>query len=79
MRDMWDWIVSVWMRLAKQVFGASKAAATASTAKAKPGKVLGSRFRLHIAEMFEDLPEKFDVVFDGVGESINDIKQHQFY
>jgi NADPH:quinone reductase-like Zn-dependent oxidoreductase len=55
-------------QLAKHVFGASKVAATASTAKLELLKSLGADLAIdYTKENFEDLPEKFDVVYDAVG------------
>jgi D-arabinose 1-dehydrogenase-like Zn-dependent alcohol dehydrogenase len=55
-------------QLAKHVFGASKVAATASTAKLELLKSLGADLAIdYTKENFEDLPEKFDVVYDVVG------------
>ena len=61
----------IW-QLAKQVFGASLVAATASTPKVDFVKSLGADVVIdYKKEKFEDLPEKYDVVFDGVGMSIS--------
>ncbi|XP_010251269.1 PREDICTED: 2-methylene-furan-3-one reductase-like isoform X2 [Nelumbo nucifera] len=55
------------IQLAKQVFGASKVAATSSTGKLELLKSLGADLAIdYTKENFEDLPEKFDVVFDAV-------------
>ena len=57
------------MKLAKQVFGASKVAATASTPKLELLISLGADMALdYTNENFEDMPEKYDVVFDTVGK-----------
>lgn len=57
------------MQLAKHVFGASKVAATSSTAKLDLLKSLGADLAIdYTKENIEDLPEKFDVVFDAVGK-----------
>lgn len=57
------------MQLAKYVFGASKVAATSSTGKLDFIKSLGTDLAIdYTKENFEDLPEKFDVVFDTVGK-----------
>lgn len=59
-------------QLAKHVFGASKVAATASTAKLKLLKSLGADWAIdYTKENFEDLPEKFDVVYDTVGRILS--------
>ncbi|KAK9113759.1 hypothetical protein Syun_020556 [Stephania yunnanensis] len=61
---------SLAIQLAKQVFGASKVAATASTGKLDLLKSLGVDIAIdYTKENFEDLPEKFDVVYDAVGQS----------
>ncbi|KAG6426450.1 hypothetical protein SASPL_110673 [Salvia splendens] len=55
--------------LAKQVFGASKVAATASTPKLDLLKSLGVDLAIdYTKQNFEDLPDKFDLVFDTVGQ-----------
>lgn len=56
------------MQLAKHVFGASKIAATSSTAKLELLKSLGADLAIdYTKENLEDLPEKFDLVYDAVG------------
>ncbi|XP_018823048.1 2-methylene-furan-3-one reductase-like [Juglans regia] len=63
------------IQLAKHVFGASKVAATASTGKLELLKSLGADWAIdYTTENFEDLPEKFDVVYDTVGEVERAIK-----
>ncbi|XP_048129064.1 2-methylene-furan-3-one reductase-like [Rhodamnia argentea] len=58
------------IQLAKQVFGASRVAATSSTGKLDVLKSLGADLAIdYTRENFEDLPEKFDVVYDAVGQS----------
>lgn len=58
------------IQLAKHVFGASKVAATASTLKLDLLRNLGADLPIdYTKENFEELEEKFDVVFDTVGES----------
>ncbi|CAA2967792.1 2-methylene-furan-3-one reductase [Olea europaea subsp. europaea] len=58
---------SLVIQLAKHVFGASKIAATASTPKLDFLKSLGADLAIdYTKENFEDLPEKFDVVYDSV-------------
>lgn len=57
------------IQLAKHVFGASKVAATSSTAKLDFLKSLGADLAIdYTKENIEDLPEKFDVVYDAVGQ-----------
>lgn len=66
---------SLVIQLAKHVFGASKIAATASTAKLELLKSLGADRAIdYTKENFEDLPEKFDVVYDAVGQSERAVK-----
>ncbi|XP_059449537.1 2-methylene-furan-3-one reductase-like [Corylus avellana] len=63
------------IQLAKHVFGASKVAATASTGKLELLKSLGADLAIdYTKENFEDLPEKFDVVYDAVGQSDRAVK-----
>ncbi|XP_004515401.1 2-methylene-furan-3-one reductase-like [Cicer arietinum] len=58
------------IQLAKHVFGASKVAATSSTGKLGLLRKLGADLPIdYTKDNFEDLPEKFDVVFDTVGET----------
>ncbi|KAJ7970854.1 2-methylene-furan-3-one reductase-like [Quillaja saponaria] len=57
------------IQLAKHVFGASKVAATSSTGKLDLLKSLGADLPIDYTEVkYEELPEKFDVVYDTVGE-----------
>lgn len=57
------------MQIAKLVFGASKVAATSSTGKLELLKSLGADLAIdYTKENFEDLQEKFDVVYDAVGK-----------
>jgi NADPH:quinone reductase-like Zn-dependent oxidoreductase len=57
------------MQLAKQVFGASRVAATSSTGKLELLKSLGADLAIdYTKENFEDLTEKFDVVYDAIGK-----------
>ncbi|KAI9078032.1 hypothetical protein K1719_039957 [Acacia pycnantha] len=57
------------IQLAKHVYGASRIAATASTGKLKFLRELGVDMPIdYTKDHFEDLPEKFDVVYDAVGE-----------
>ncbi|KAL0011700.1 hypothetical protein SO802_006808 [Lithocarpus litseifolius] len=63
------------LQLAKHVFGASKVAATSSTGKLELLKSLGADLAIdYTKENFEDLPEKFDVVYDAVGQTDRAIK-----
>ncbi|KAK4488832.1 hypothetical protein RD792_004622 [Penstemon davidsonii] len=63
------------IQLAKHVFGASKIAATSSTAKLEFLKSLGADLAIdYTKQNFEDLPEKFDVVYDAVGQSDKAVK-----
>lgn len=66
---------SLVIQLAKQVFGASKVAATASTGKLEFLKSLGVDLAIdYTKEKYEELPEKFDVVYDTVGEGERAVK-----
>ncbi|KAH1098310.1 hypothetical protein J1N35_015231 [Gossypium stocksii] len=66
---------SLAIQLAKQVFGASKVAATSSTGKLELLKSLGADLAIdYTKENFEDLPEKFDVVFDAIGQCDRAVK-----
>ncbi|KAL2456777.1 Quinone oxidoreductase-like protein [Abeliophyllum distichum] len=66
---------SLVIQLAKHVFGASKIAATASTPKLDFIKSLGVDLAIdYTKENFEDLPEKFDVVYDSVGQCDRAVK-----
>jgi len=63
------------IQLAKHVFGASKVAATSSTGKLELLKSLGADLAIdYTKENFEDLPEKFDVVYDAVGQTDKAVK-----
>uniref|UniRef100_A0A2N9H6N3 Enoyl reductase (ER) domain-containing protein n=1 Tax=Fagus sylvatica TaxID=28930 RepID=A0A2N9H6N3_FAGSY len=63
------------IQLAKHVFGASKVAATSSTGKLELLKSLGADLAIdYTKENFEDLPEKFDFVYDTVGQSAKAVK-----
>ncbi|XVF60307.1 hypothetical protein PTKIN_Ptkin08bG0034700 [Pterospermum kingtungense] len=60
------------VQLAKHVYGASKVAATSSTSKLDLLKSLGADLPIdYTKQNFEDLPEKFDVVYDSVGKILN--------
>ncbi|GKB86283.1 probable amino-acid racemase, partial [Tanacetum coccineum] len=53
--------------LSKQVFGSSKVAATYSTPKLELLKSLGAHVAIdYTKENFEELPEKYDVVYDAI-------------
>jgi 2-methylene-furan-3-one reductase len=63
------------IQLAKHVFGASRVAATCSSGKLEFLKSLGVDLAIdYTKENFEELPEKFDVVFDGVGQCDKAVK-----
>ena len=50
------------------MYGSSRVAATASTKKLELLKSLGADLAIdYTKEKYEDLPEKFDFVFDAVG------------
>ena len=59
----------IWEQLAKHVYGASRIAATSSTGKLELLRKLGADLPIdYTKENFDDLPEKFDVVYDTVGK-----------
>ncbi|KAJ7970851.1 2-methylene-furan-3-one reductase-like [Quillaja saponaria] len=63
------------IQLAKHVFGASKIAATSSTGKLDLLKSLGADLPIDYTKVkYEDLSEKFDVVYDAVGEADKAVK-----
>ncbi|KAJ7520271.1 hypothetical protein O6H91_20G075700 [Diphasiastrum complanatum] len=63
------------IQLAKQVYGASLVAATASTGKLDFVKSLGADIVIdYTKQNFEELPEKYDVVYDTVGEGPKNVK-----
>ncbi|KAK9925288.1 hypothetical protein M0R45_033616 [Rubus argutus] len=63
------------IQLAKHVFDASKVAATASTKKLDLLRRLGADLAIdYTKENFEDLPEKYDVVYDTVGQTDKAVK-----
>ncbi|XP_073299810.1 2-methylene-furan-3-one reductase-like [Primulina huaijiensis] len=66
---------SLAIQVAKHVFGASKIAATSSTSKLEFLKSLGADLAIdYTKENFEDMPEKYDVVYDAVGQSDRAVK-----
>ncbi|TXG65422.1 hypothetical protein EZV62_006697 [Acer yangbiense] len=66
---------SLVIQLAKQVFGASKVAATSGTRNLELLKSLGADLAIdYNKENFEDLPEKFDVVYDAIGQCDKAVK-----
>ncbi|XP_059649030.1 2-methylene-furan-3-one reductase-like [Cornus florida] len=66
---------SLVIQLAKHVFGASKVAATSSTGKLELLKSLGADLAIdYTKENFEDLPEKFDVIYDAIGQGDRAVK-----
>ncbi|KAL7149099.1 hypothetical protein ABFS83_05G016400 [Erythranthe nasuta] len=63
------------IQLAKHVFGASKVAATSSTTKLELLKSLGADLAIdYTKDNFEDLPDKFDLVYDAVGQTERAVK-----
>jgi len=68
------------VQLAKQVFGASRVAATSSTRNLELLKSLGADLAIdYTKENFEDLSEKFDVVFDAIGKTLSNSISKQCY
>lgn len=66
---------SLVIQIAKHVFGASKVAATSSTGKLEFLKSLGVDLAIdYTKENIEDLPEKFDVVYDAIGQCDKAVK-----
>ena len=66
------YIISGMWQIAEHVFGASKIAATASTGKQEFLKQLGVDLPVDCTKQkYEDLPEKFDVVYDAIGQILN--------
>ncbi|XP_024029546.1 2-methylene-furan-3-one reductase [Morus notabilis] len=66
---------SLVIQLAKHVFGASKVAATANTGKLELLRSLGVDLSIdYTKENFEELSEKFDIVYDAVGQSERAVK-----
>ncbi|KAL5725535.1 2-methylene-furan-3-one reductase [Ranunculus cassubicifolius] len=66
---------SLVIQLAKEIFGASKIAATSSTRKLDFLKSLGVDLAIDYTKViFEDLPDKYDVVFDAVGQCDKAVK-----
>ncbi|OIW01934.1 hypothetical protein TanjilG_14167 [Lupinus angustifolius] len=65
-----NFTVTGFSSLAKHVYGASKVAATSSTGKLELLRKLGADLPIdYTKENFEDLPNKFDVVYDAVGQT----------
>ncbi|KAI3733506.1 hypothetical protein L6452_12949 [Arctium lappa] len=63
------------IQLAKHVYGASKVAATSSTGKLELLKSLGADVAIdYTKENFEDLPDKYDVVYDAIGQAEKAVK-----
>ncbi|OMO69716.1 Alcohol dehydrogenase superfamily, zinc-type [Corchorus olitorius] len=66
---------SLVIQLAKHVFGASRVASTASTGKLELLKSLGADLAIdYTKENFEDRLEKFDVVYDCIGQAERAVK-----
>ncbi|KAL6900644.1 hypothetical protein ACP4OV_005320 [Aristida adscensionis] len=66
---------SLAIQLAKHVYGAAKVAATASTPKLELLSRLGADVAIdYTKESFDELPEKYDVVFDAVGQGDKAVK-----
>ncbi|GLJ46673.1 hypothetical protein SUGI_0983660 [Cryptomeria japonica] len=66
---------SLVIQLARQVFGASFIAATSSTGKLEIMKSLGVDAAIdYTKQNFEELPEKYDVVYDAVGQCDKAVK-----
>ncbi|MED6191787.1 hypothetical protein PIB30_003588 [Stylosanthes scabra] len=66
---------SLVIQLAKQVFGTSKVAATASTGKLELLRELGVDLPIdYTKDNIEELPEKFNFVYDTVGQSERALK-----
>uniref|UniRef100_A0A0C9QLJ3 TSA: Wollemia nobilis Ref_Wollemi_Transcript_28293_1531 transcribed RNA sequence n=1 Tax=Wollemia nobilis TaxID=56998 RepID=A0A0C9QLJ3_9CONI len=66
---------SLVIQLARQVFGASTIGATSSTGKLEFLKSLGADVAIdYTKQSIEDLPEKYDVVYDTVGQCDKAVK-----
>eukprot|EP01018_Ginkgo_biloba_P016445 Gb_37265 [translate_table: standard] len=66
---------SLVIQLARQVFGASTIAATSSTSKLDFLKSLGADVAIdYTKQNLEELPEKYDVVYDAVGQCEKAVK-----
>ncbi|OWM76061.1 hypothetical protein CDL15_Pgr009706 [Punica granatum] len=66
---------SLVIQLAKHVFGASRVAATSGPRNLELLKSLGADLAIdYTKENFEDLPEKFDVVYDAIGQCDRAVK-----
>lgn len=70
-----------WLKqLAKHVFGASRVAATSSTGKLELLKSLGADLAIdYTKENFEELTEKFDVVYDAIGKILYNYNYKMFF
>ncbi|KAE9454617.1 hypothetical protein C3L33_13488, partial [Rhododendron williamsianum] len=67
---------SLVIQLAKHVFGASRVAATSSTGKLELLKSLGADLAIdYTKENFEDLPDKYDVVYDTGDKAAKVVKE----
>ncbi|KAL7588879.1 hypothetical protein Lser_V15G41194 [Lactuca serriola] len=63
------------IQIAKHVFGASKVAATSSTKKLELLKSLGADLAIdYTKQKFEELPDKYDVVYDAIGQPEEAVK-----
>ncbi|KAF7819592.1 2-methylene-furan-3-one reductase-like [Senna tora] len=63
------------IQLAKHVFGGTKIAATCSTGKLELLRNLGAHLPIdYTKEKIENYPEKFDVVYDAIGETESALK-----
>lgn len=66
---------SLVIQLARKVFGASTIAATSSTGKLEFLKSLGTDISIdYTKQNFEELPEKYDVIYDAVGQCDKAVK-----
>lgn len=66
---------SLVIQLARKVFGASTIAATSSTGKLEFLKSLGTDIAIdYTKQNFEELPEKYDVIYDTVGQCDKAVK-----
>eukprot|EP00246_Nothoceros_aenigmaticus_P015706 TRINITY_DN6719_c0_g1_i1.p1 TRINITY_DN6719_c0_g1~~TRINITY_DN6719_c0_g1_i1.p1 ORF type:complete len:394 (-),score=66.29 TRINITY_DN6719_c0_g1_i1:161-1342(-) len=66
---------SLAIQLAKEVYGAGLVAATTSTSKVDLVYSLGADVVIdYTKQKYEDLPDKYDIVYDAVGESAKGVK-----